>query len=951
MSKPKDIKITAGNQYYGGSSIAADVRRINQGGNLADELGIFRLASVHRDLDLANQPPQNAVLVNLRIKFITKADVEVEHVIPVMVTQGDGQEALTYYSGSEVEEKEFLKFYNDAGKKTYQLTNEPSGVFRQGRELTKKELFYMSCYHSEPFLAYYLCSDDGKNFLRREFKEKGLIAFSGDGKTYESNVKEVVSIGMDLHSTKVVCFNCGPFLKAATPKLLESINGALVLPKDKRPKAIKYNVSANQFGDDDKKKYWNMRSTLADHIPVMEGDDRNIITNTEKLLGESTVRLQKVGESSNRTYFFSGSLPVNIDLSDVIALRGLDEKRWQIVTASAAVEIQRMWRGFRDKKKLELKKSELREVGDEIDEKDDEAENLRKEIDALKERLEVVSEINDLAQRIENGEIDGEEQFDEIENLYERAIENDLFEEAENSSYDSNSKFGFLLELQGSEKSLEKQKALAKSDLDDLEDELENLKLVQEMLEQQIKDLSSVAPSKKSSGTKVAKKSTQKTSAAKDHGEGDLDIFNYVGESTNLSHQNVLHLINEAFESSGLDASQTAVVVISQDESLDHCLRDEILKFIGNESAQDRISIALCRGHLNEASGQIEGNTHWTALHLIRIQNKDGTISIKSYYMDSMGGDVPKAVTRVLDSIKETTLEDLSADLSANPIYQAAIERLDDADFSNCRILKRPTKQADGYSCGYHTVFNMIRMHNLKRVVSATGHGIVYEDHITQDEEEVAIEQFISSSKVNLQNHFNLAISGRFREHTKFSADMDLNRALSESILVSSDSELDKLKKLILLEKEIKNSEQEPAIVLSSLNLEKFYKKLLSQCVEQIRYKFLTSEKCEVGDEDDVEKREQILEKLSSAKTAQNPQEFLKILERMVADPTLLSSSLEGLLEEMGKIEKKQSAQDSLVSDMAKASLTDKPPSPSPDAAKAKQVAAGDKVAQKAAKK
>jgi len=937
-------KIKAGNQYYGGSSIAADVRRINKDENLADELGIFRLASVHRDLDLANQPSPNAVLVNLRIKFITKADVEVEHVIPVMVTQGDEQEAVTCYSGAKVDEKEFLKFYNNAGKKNYQLTNEPSGVFRNDKELTKKELFLVSCYHSEPFLAYYLCSKDGKDFLLREFEKKGLIAVGDDKETYESNVKEVVSIGLDLHSTKVVCFNCGPFLKAATPKLLESINWALVLPKDKRPKAIEFNVSANQNFD------WRNISgaNTFDHIPVSESDNTNILANTEELLEAPQVRLQKVGEASNRTYFLSGSKSVN---SDVIALRDLDEKRWQIVATAASVEIQRMWRGFRDRKKfkqkqIELKNAELRKVMDEIDEKDGEAENLREEVNVLEARLALVLEINDLAQRIENGEIEGEEQFDKIEDLYKGATEDGPFEATENSFYDSNSKLDFLLDLQGSEKSLKKQKDSAKSNLDDLEVELENLSERQEKLEQQIKDLSSATPSKKSSGADIAKKSTQKTSAATDHEEGDLDIFNYVGESTNLSHQNVLHLINEAFESSGLDASQTAVAVISEDDSLDYCLRNEILRFVGANPAQNRISIALCRGHLNKASGQIEGNTHWTALHLRRIENEDGTISIKPYHMDSMGGDLPKAVTRVLDSIEETTLEDLGADLSANATYQAAIARLDNTNFNKCQLLKRPTKQADGYSCGYHAVFNMIRMHNLNRVASATGYSATYKDSITQDGEEVAIEQFISSSKVNLQNHFNPAIGGRFREHAKFSADMDLNRALSESILVSDDVDLDKLKKLIQLEKEIKKSEKDPAIVLSSLNLEKFYKKLLSSCVEQIRYKFLTGEECEVGDEGNVEKREQILEKLSSSKTAQNPQDFLKILERIAADPTLLSSSLDDLLEDIGEVEKARDAED-LTKSMAKASLESKSPLASPAKAKTKQLAKSDEAAKK----
>lgn len=877
MSKDGEIKIRGGNQYYGGAAIAKDVKRINKDENLAGELGIFRLASVHKDLDLAHQA-SNAVLVNLRIKFITKTGAEVEHIIPVMVTRGDGAEALTYYSGSQVEDKEFVKFYQSI----------KPGV---------KEVTRTSHYHSEPFLAYYLCSKDGKNFLVREFAKKGLIAVSDDGKTYESNVGEITGIGMDLHSTRVVCFNCGPFLKAAAPRLLAAINWALVLPDGKKPSKIEFNVSANKNFD------WSniSRADTFDHIPVMESDDENILTNTEKALGESRVMLQKVGESSNRTYFLSGSGAVD---ADTIALRDLDEKKWQIVATAASVEIQRMWRGFSERKKIKqeqvrLKTDELSELRESIGEKEEEIEKLREEISAFEARLELIEEINDLAQRIDDGEIDGEEEVDEIEDLYERATADGLFEETENSSHDANSKLDFLLELQGTEKSLKRQKTSAASNLDDLESELEDLAQSQEDLEQQIKDLISVAPPEKSAEKKAAKKAAPKNGADADL-EDDLDIFNYVGESSNLTHQNVLYLIEESFELAGIDASQTAVAVISEDDSLDHCLRDEILKFIGQDPEQDRISIALCRGHLDEESQQIEGNTHWTALHLRRVENGDGTVSIRSYYMDSMGKEIPGAVERVLGSIATTTMEDLNEDLAENPIYGRAIERLENTSFNPCKVLGRPTKQTDHYSCGYHAVFNMMRMHNLVRGAA----GLTYKDEVTQGDEEVAVEKFIADSKVTLQTHFNQAIGNILNAHAKFSVDMDLNRALSESILVSEDGDLDKLKNLLQLEREIKKSEKDPAMVLSSLNLEKFYKKLLAGCVEKVRYEFLAATEGVASDEEDMKKREQILEKLSSSKTAQNPQDFLEILERIVADPTLLSSSLDDLLEEVGEIEK-----------------------------------------------
>lgn len=770
MSKPEDIKIQAGNQYYGGASITAAVTRINRDENLADELGIFRLASVHRDLDLSHQPPLNAVLVNLRIKFITKADVEVEHVIPVMVTQGDDEEALTCYSGAQVDEKKFFEFY-----KSVKLV---------------AALDRRSHYHSEPFLAYYLCSDDGKKFLLREFEKKSLIVVGADGEHYESNVKEVTSIGIDLHSTKVVCFNCGPFLKAAVPHLLNALNWTLVLPKGKRLAAMEFNISANQNFDYSNisgvhRKGVFIKNETFDHIPVSESNDENILTNTEKLLGNSRVRLQRVGEASNRTYFVSGSSAVN---GDVIALRGLDEKRWQIVATAAAVEIQRMWRRSRDGKKS-----------------------------------------------------------------------------------------------------------------------------------------GAVTADKKITEKAAVKKPVTKASVV---AAEDLDIFNYVGESSNLTHQNVLHLIGEAFEIAGANPDQTATAVISEDKSLDYSLRDEILKFIGQEPAQDRISIALCRGHIDEESKQIAGDTHWTGLHLRRVENEDGTISIQAYHMDSMGDIIPSTVARVLASIKETNLEDLDDDLAVNETYKNAIAHLENINFTECQPVKC-AQQEDGYSCGYHSVFNLLRIHDADEIDALP-------KAVTQGGAVVEIDQFIEDRKSDLQTNFNQAVNVQLRQHARFSADMDLNRALSESIFISDESNLDKLQKLIQLEMEIKKLDSDAALTLSALHLEQFYKKLLSNCVEEIRYKFSTME-YEVEEADNLQ-REQILEKLSNAKTAQNPQDFLEVLGRVFKNPVLLSSESDELLAGIVEIEKGHEDMISLSSGMAEVSLKDDSPSSSPEKMKSKKL-------------
>ena len=74
-------RIASGDRYYGGYDIQRDRERISKEESLTDELGLFRLASTHKDLGLEGRTP-NFVLANIRIKFITNADVEVVHCTP-----------------------------------------------------------------------------------------------------------------------------------------------------------------------------------------------------------------------------------------------------------------------------------------------------------------------------------------------------------------------------------------------------------------------------------------------------------------------------------------------------------------------------------------------------------------------------------------------------------------------------------------------------------------------------------------------------------------------------------------------------------------------------------------------------------------------------------------------------------------------------------------------------
>lgn len=234
-----------------------------------------------------------------------------------------------------------------------------------------------------------------------------------------------------------------------------------------------------------------------------------------------------------------------------------------------------------------------------------------------------------------------------------------------------------------------------------------------------------------------------------------LNNFNRVTETSNLTHQNVLFLTHEAFKAAGQEHANHDCAVISEDALLDHSLRNAILKFIGQES--EKTSIALCKGQLNSEKTEIIGDTHWTALHLRKVKDKDGKISIYSYHMDSLSTEVPLPVERVLKSIKNTTLGDLGGDLSTNETYQNAIKKLPHLNIGEpLASQNQRSKQNDGYSCGYHAVFNMIRMNN----ANLTGGSWICQDGVAQNgQQNIAVQDFIKINKPILEQRFNTELN------------------------------------------------------------------------------------------------------------------------------------------------------------------------------------------------
>ncbi len=447
--------------------IKEEVKRINQQESLIDELGSFRLASAHESLGLVHI--SNAVLVDIKIKFITKSGVEITQIIPVKieVTKQDGtKKQLDFFSGKNFTEDDFIKFYKKIDPTVKQITKQDH-------------------YHSEAFLVYFLTSGGrGKEFLRNEFFKKGLLT-KDETNQYVSNIQGLVKISFDLHSSKVVCYKCTPFLRKAQPFLLDSIYNVLLLtniPQNQRVQNIEFNISANKNFD-----YYSLASTIAPHIPVEEDQNISILRKTESLLGANKTFLQKTGELSNRTYFLAGSS----ELSDVQKAKVQEDKKLShIFTASQVKKIQKVYRRHLD---LQLEMAQ-----EELDLNKSELETLNKELLTLEARKELLSDVQALKDSVEAVKIKDQDLSKEIRDLYNVAINECKLEEKDNSSFDDQSKMKFLFDLNN--KSF---KDSVEEDIKAKQSEISNLLVVVDELEEKHAKLYHVVASRPSNKAKV----------------------------------------------------------------------------------------------------------------------------------------------------------------------------------------------------------------------------------------------------------------------------------------------------------------------------------------------------------------------------------------------------------------------------------------------------------------
>lgn len=179
------------------------------------------------------------------------------------------------------------------------------------------------------------------------------------------------------------------------------------------------------------------------------------------------------------------------------------------------------------------------------------------------------------------------------------------------------------------------------------------------------------------------------------------DIYDLVTDHSNLTFKNVGSLLGIACRDFSVERAQFHHIVISDEDENE--LKAKLSDFV-HEDSLDRVSLLICcDGTLDETKTYITGSTHWAALHLRKIVGKDKKITIQPYYMNSLGGDIPPVVTKVFRNDPDQK-PSLSRRLDRAP------SKLKNLSMESPIPLVCP-EQHNGYSSGYHGVFNLIRAH------------------------------------------------------------------------------------------------------------------------------------------------------------------------------------------------------------------------------------------------
>lgn len=261
------------------------------------------------------------------------------------------------------------------------------------------------------------------------------------------------------------------------------------------------------------------------------------------------------------------------------------------------------------------------------------------------------------------------------------------------------------------------------------------------------------------------------------------------------------------------------------------------------------------------------------------VINDNGSVAIFTYHMDSSGSYIPPVIARVLSKMANASLNQLDGGLQNNKTYKNAISLISEKyiRFEDCVPVNCP-RQTDSYSCGYHAVFKIIRMHLAKNINALSKSNKV---PVQQDDKEISIQQFIANQKIKLQQRFNNQIANNINAAPSLSNEILTNFATAkmyteELFLFKGYNHIEKLEKLIEIEKFIRAGGQDSITnVLSKLKIEEIYKKILMNFVTSIKYDFSHLD-IRLEPEDEV-----LFQILLLPNTAQNPKPHISSMMQL----------------------------------------------------------------------
>ena len=215
----------------------------------------------------------------------------------------------------------------------------------------------------------------------------------------------------------------------------------------------------------------------------------------------------------------------------------------------------------------------------------------------------------------------------------------------------------------------------------------------------------------------------------------NLDDFNRVSFVSQLTHQNILATKEKLFpEKEG--GENKCYIAFYQNSISSNLLEqedglDQIISNFRSKNDQDKISIILCDGVLDQSNEyeQITDGTHWTTLHLRKTNDQ----KIVAYYTDSLQGSSIKVPQEISSKLKKHEIDQINS--------------------IDCTV-------QDTNKCGDHSVFNALAFYemsqdqlNSKKIIDTL--DIPVADY--NKKQSMNVREFVESNRQDLMKTFNIS--------------------------------------------------------------------------------------------------------------------------------------------------------------------------------------------------